>query len=213
MKTLLCLYHWTDIKEAIMDKYKTIAKITEGYFTEQKSKFISFAIPVQTQEQVKEIIDNYKKEYYDARHICWAYVLGAERSLFRANDDGEPSSTAGKPILGVINSNELTDILIVVIRYFGGIKLGTSGLIAAYRIAAQESLQDATFLEKTVDEDISIVFEYPFLNTVMRIVKEDNPQIIVQNFNMDCEMTVRIRQSEVEKLKSRLLKVESLRIK
>jgi len=195
-----------------LDSYKTIATISKGYITEQRSKFISFAIPVQTPEQVKEIVDSYRKEYYDARHVCWAYVLGADRSLFRANDDGEPSSTAGKPILGVINSHELTDILIVVIRYFGGVKLGTPGLIVAYRAAAQDALTEAEYLEKTVDEDVTVVFEYPFLNAVMRIVKEDNPQIISQNFNMDCEMTLRIRQGEVEKLKDRLSKVESLRI-
>lgn len=195
-----------------LDSYKTISAIAEGYITEQRSKFISFAIPVQNAEEVKEIVDQYRKKYYDARHVCWAYMLGADRLQFRVNDDGEPSSTAGKPILGVINSNELTDILIVVIRYFGGVKLGTSGLIVAYRAAAQDAVQKAEIIEKTVDEDIRIVFEYPFLNGVMRVIKEDNPQIISQVFEMDCEMTLRIRQSEADKLKARLLKVESLRI-
>ena len=195
-----------------LDSYKTISAIAEGYITEQRSKFISFAIPVQNAEEVKEIVDQYRKKYYDARHACWAYMLGADRLQFRVNDDGEPSSTAGKPILGVINSNELTDILIVVIRYFGGVKLGTSGLIVAYRAAAQDAVQKAEIIEKTVDEDIRIVFEYPFLNGVMRVIKEDNPQIISQVFEMDCEMTLRIRQSEADKLKARLLKVESLRI-
>ena len=195
-----------------MDSYKTISKPTEGYITEQRSKFISYAIPVRTPEEVKEQVDALRKQYYDARHVCWAYMLGHERITFRANDDGEPSSTAGKPILGVINSNELTDILIVVIRYFGGVKLGTSGLIVAYRAAAQDAVDNAEIIEKTVDEDISIVFEYPFLNGIMKIIKEDNPQIISQEFEMDCEMTLRIRQGDAEKLKARLLKVESTRI-
>lgn len=195
-----------------MDSYKTIAGVSEGYITEQRSKFMAFVLPVQTPEEVKEQVEYYRKKYYDARHVCWAYVLGADRSQFRVNDDGEPSSTAGKPILGVINSNGLTDILIIVVRYFGGVKLGTSGLIVAYRSAAQEAVQKAEIIEKTVDEDIRIVFEYPFLNSVMRIIKEDNPQIITQQFEMECLMTLRIRQSEVEKLKARLLKVESLSV-
>ena len=121
------------------DSYKTIKALSEGYYTEKRSRFISYAIPVRTVEEVKEQVAAYRKQYYDARHVCWAYMLGADRQTFRANDDGEPSSTAGKPILGQINSNELTDILIVVIRYFGGIELGTSGLIVAYRTAAAES--------------------------------------------------------------------------
>lgn len=195
-----------------MDYYRTIASISEGYITEQRSKFISFAIPVKTPEEVKEHIDVYRKKYYDARHVCWAYMLGADRMIYRVNDDGEPSSTAGKPILGVINSNELTDILIVVIRYFGGVKLGTSGLIVAYRQAAQDAVAHAEIIEKTVDEDISVLFEYPFLNSVMKIVKEDNPQIISQHFDMDCEMTLRIRKGEADKLRSKLLKIKSLRI-
>ena len=154
-----------------------------------------------------------RKQYYDARHVCWAYMLGPERQTFRANDDGEPSSTAGKPILGQINSNELTDILIVVIRYFGGIELGTSGLIVAYRTAAAEAIAAAEVEERTVDEDITVVFEYPYLNGIMRIVKEDGPQIIAQRFEMDCEMTLRIRKGEAEKLKNRLAKVETAYLK
>jgi uncharacterized YigZ family protein len=162
---------------------------------------------VQSPEQAKEKIDNYRKHYYDARHVCWAYMLGAERLQFRTYDDGEPSSTAGKPILGVINSQGLTDILIVVVRYFGGIKLGTSGLTAAYRAAAQDALENAQFIEKTVDKDISFVFEYPSLNGIMRIIKEDNIQIISQKIDMNCEMTLRIRESEAEKLRMRLSKL------
>ena len=192
------------------DVYKTIADISEGYITEQRSKFISYAIPVRTPEEVKEKVDAFRKQYYDARHVCWAYMLGTERTQFRVNDDGEPSSTAGKPILGVINSNGLTDILIVVIRYFGGVKLGTSGLIVAYRAAAADAISNATIIEKTVDETISIEFEYPFLNDIMKIVKEINPQILYQKFEMKCEMTLQIRQSEMVKLKERLVKTDSL---
>jgi uncharacterized YigZ family protein len=194
------------------DTYKTVTGISEGYISEQRSKFLSFAVPVQTADQVKEIVDGYRKKYYDARHVCWAYLLGAARMQFRMYDDGEPSSTAGKPILGVINSKELTDILLVVVRYFGGVKLGTSGLIAAYRAAALDAVQQAEIIEKTVDEDISVAFEYPFLNGVMKIVKEEQAQIMTQKFDTDCEMAVRIRQSEAGKLTTRLLKVESVRL-
>ena len=195
------------------DSYKTIKALSEGYYTEKRSRFISYAIPVRTVEEVKEQVAAYRKQYYDARHVCWAYLLGADRQTFRANDDGEPSSTAGKPILGQINSNELTDILIVVIRYFGGIELGTSGLIVAYRTAAAESIAAAEVEERTVDEDITVVFEYPYLNSIMRIVKEDGPQIIKQSFEMDCEMTLRIRKGEAERLRNRLLKVETAYLK
>ena len=194
------------------DVYKTVVGITEGYITEQRSKFISYALPVQTAEDVKEKIEAFRKQYHDARHVCWAYMLGAERLQFRSNDDGEPSSTAGKPILGVINSCGLTDVLIVVVRYFGGVKLGTSGLIAAYRAAALDAIAHAEIIEKTVDEIVTVEFAYPFLNDVMKIVKEINPQILAQKLDMNCEMTLQIRQSEMEKLKERLLKVETLKM-
>lgn len=195
------------------DSYKTIQALAEGYYSEKRSRFISYAIPVRSVDEVKEWINKYRKEYYDARHVCWAYMLGPERKEFRANDDGEPSSTAGKPILGQINSNELTDILIVVIRYFGGIELGTSGLIVAYRTAAANAIAAATIEERTVDEDITIAFEYPFLNDVMKIVKDMCPQVVSQTFEMSCEMTLRIRKGNMDLLKNRLLKVESIFLK
>ena len=195
------------------DTFKTITDRAEGYYTEKRSKFISYAVPVRSVEEVKEELAKYRKEYYDARHVCWAYMLGPDRKTFRANDDGEPSSTAGKPILGQINSNELTDILILVIRYFGGIELGTSGLIVAYRTAAAEAIAAATIEERTVDEDITVVFEYPYLNSIMSIVKEDAPTVIAQKFDMDCEMTLRIRKGEAERLKNRLAKVETAYLK
>lgn len=194
------------------DTYRTIRDLSEGYYTEKRSRFLSFALPVRTPDEVKAQLDIYRKKYYDARHVCWAYMLGPDRTTFRANDDGEPSSTAGKPILGQINSNNLTDILIIVVRYFGGIELGTSGLIVAYRTAAAEAIAAAHIEERTVDETITITFEYPHLNSVMRIVKEDKPDVLAQSFELTCEMTLRIRQSRMDALKSRLLKVDSLHI-
>ncbi|MBR1596477.1 MAG: YigZ family protein [Phocaeicola sp.] len=194
------------------DTFKTIAAPAEGTYSEKRSKFLAFAIPVRTQDEVKELVKEYQKKYYDARHACYAYMLGHERKDFRANDNGEPSGTAGKPILGQINSNELTDILIIVVRYFGGIKLGTSGLIGAYKTAAADAIANATIIEKTVDDDVTVFFEYPFLNEVMRIVKEEEPQVVEQMFEMDCKITLRIRRSKMGRLRSRLEKVETARI-
>ncbi|MCM0340318.1 YigZ family protein [Bacteroides fragilis] len=194
------------------DTYKTITEVSEGTYTEKRSKFIAIALPVRTLEEIKNHLETYQKKYYDARHVCYAYMLGHERKNFRANDNGEPSGTAGKPILGQINSNELTDILIIVVRYFGGIKLGTSGLIVAYKAAAAEAIAAATVVEKTVDEEVTLLFEYPFMNDVMRIVKEEEPEILSQSYDMDCSMTLRIRQSAMPRLRSRLEKVETARI-
>lgn len=194
------------------DTYKTIVAPAEGIYTEKRSKFIATALPVRTVADVKAYVENYQKKYYDARHVCYAYMLGAERKEFRANDNGEPSGTAGKPILGQINSNELTDVLIIVVRYFGGIKLGTSGLIVAYRTAAAEALAAATIVEKTVDETLTVFFEYPFMNDVMRIVKEEGPTLLSQGYDTDCTMTLSIRRSLMPRLKERLAKVETLRI-
>ncbi len=194
------------------DTFHTIAASAEGIYTEKRSKFIAIALPVRTVEEVKAYLETYQKQYYDARHVCYAYMLGPERTTFRANDNGEPSGTAGKPILGQINSNELTDILIIVVRYFGGIKLGTSGLIVAYKAAAAEAIANATIIEKTVDEEVTVAFEYPFMNDVMRIVKEEGPVIVRQSYDMDCLMTLRIRHSLMARLQERLKKVESARL-
>lgn len=193
------------------DVFKTITGPAEGLYTEKRSKFIAIALPVQNLEEVKEYLEFYQKKYYDARHVCYAYMLGPERKDFRANDNGEPSGTAGKPILGQINSNELTDILIIVVRYFGGIKLGTSGLIVAYKAAAAEAIAAATFVEKTIDETVTFLFEYPFMNDVMRIVKEEEPQIVSQGYDTDCIMTIQIRRSRMPRLLQRLEKVDTLR--
>ena len=195
-----------------MDTYKTISSPSEGSYTEKRSKFLAFAFPVSSVDEVKTKVLEYQKKYYDARHVCYAYMLGHERLEFRANDNGEPSGTAGKPILGQINSNELTNILIIVVRYFGGIKLGTSGLIVAYRAAAAEAIAAAEIVERTVDEEVHFMFEYPFMNDVMRIVKEEEPAVLEQGYDMDCKMTLRIRKDSMPRLKARLEKVETLRI-
>ena len=186
------------------DEFKTIVTTSEGYYTEKRSKFLAFAHHVQTVDEVKELLTGYRKKYYDARHVCYAYMLGAERTEFRANDDGEPSSTAGKPILGQINSNELTDILIVVVRYYGGVNLGTSGLIIAYREAAADAISHATIETRQVEEIVKYSFAYPQMNDVMRIVKDMNPRIISQTYDNTCEIVLSIRKSEAEQLRNRL---------
>ena len=189
------------------DEYKTISATSEGYYTEKRSKFLAFAHHVETIDQVKDIIATYQKKYYDARHVCYAYMLGPERQDFRANDDGEPSSTAGKPILGQINSNELTDILIVVVRYYGGVNLGTSGLIVAYREAAADAIAHATVETRQVEELVKYSFSYPQMNDVMRIVKDMNPRIISQTYDNVCEIVLSIRKSESQTLRQRLAKL------
>lgn len=191
------------------DKYKTIIndKIGEGFYSEKRSKFLAFAHHVESPEEALDIVKQYRKKYYDARHCCYAYVIGSDASVFRSNDDGEPSSTAGKPILGQINSSELTNILIVVIRYYGGVNLGTSGLIIAYREAAADAISNAQIEEKFVEEVIKYSFTYPMMNDVMRIVKEMEPRILEQNFNNTCEIVLSIRQSKAEELRTRLRKL------
>ena len=192
----------------VIDEYKTITdKVSEGYYTEKRSKFLAFAHHVTSVDEVKDIVASYRKKYYDARHVCYAYMLGAERTELRANDDGEPSSTAGKPVLGQINSNELTDILVVVVRYYGGVNLGTGGLIVAYRTAAAEAIVAAEVEMRQVEERITYDFTYPMMNDVMRIVKEMNPTIVSQTFDNTCSITLSIRKSEAEQLRSRLRKL------
>ena len=187
------------------DTYKTLTdSIGEGYYTEKRSKFLAFAHHVTTEEAVKDIIRHYRKRYYDARHVCYAYVLGPERALWRANDDGEPSSTAGKPILGQLNSNALTDVLVVVVRYYGGVNLGTSGLIVAYRTAAADALAHSVAVTRTVETIVEYSFPYIQMNEVMKIVKDMRPRIIAQSFDNTCNIRLSIRQSQAEQLKSRL---------
>lgn len=189
------------------DEYKTLKTEGEGYYTEKRSKFLAFAHHVTSVEEIKDILAGYRKKYYDARHVCYAYMLGPERTEFRANDDGEPSSTAGKPILGQINSNELTDILIVVVRYYGGVNLGTSGLIVAYREAAADAIAHSETETRQVEETVTYSFAYPMMNDVMRIVKEMQPRIVSQTYDNTCEIQLSIRKSEAEMLRSKLAKL------
>ena len=189
------------------DEFRTIKTGGEGYYTDKRSKFLAFAHHVSTVDEIKEILSGYRKKYFDARHVCYAYMLGPERLEFRANDDGEPSSTAGKPILGQINSNELTDILIVVVRYYGGVNLGTSGLIVAYREAAADAIAHSEIETRQIEEIITYSFAYPMMNDVMRIVKDMQPRILSQTYDNTCEIRLSIRKSEAEQLKSRLNKL------
>ena len=195
------------------DTYRTVKKPAEGYYTSKRSRFLSFALPVRTPEEAKGYVRQYRKKYYDARHVCWAYRLGADRTAMRANDDGEPSSTAGKPILGQIDARELTNVLVIVVRYFGGTELGTSGLIVAYRTAAAQALAAAGTEERTLDDVLTIVFDYPCLDRILRIVKEEQPEIVSQTLAMTCEMTLRIRKTRADHLRNRILKVETAGLK
>ena len=189
------------------DIYRTIDVQGEGIYSEKRSKFLAFAIPVLTVEDVKREVEAYQKKYYAARHVCYAYRLGERRELFRANDNGEPSGTAGKPILGQIDSRELTNVLVIVVRYFGGIKLGTSGLIVAYKAAAAEALDATEHVEKTINEEITLKFSYPLLNDVLRIVKEENPRIVEQVFDNECVVRLSIRLSRMPRLRERYEKL------
>lgn len=189
------------------DVYKTIEKAGEGIYSEKRSKFLAFAIPVSTASEVKEQVEAYQKKYYDARHVCYAYRLGEKGELFRANDNGEPSGTAGKPILGQIDSRELTNVLVVVVRYFGGIKLGTSGLIVAYRLAAAEALDATEHVQKTINGEITLRFPYHLLNDVLRVVKEEEPKVVEQIFDNDCLMRLSIRLSSLPRLVQRYEKL------
>ena len=190
------------------DTYKTVSKeVCEGFYSEKRSKFLAFVHHVDSVDEAMAIVKEYRKKYYDARHCCYAYVLGSDRADFRSNDDGEPSSTAGKPILGQLNRLELTDVLVVVIRYYGGVNLGTGGLIVAYRTATEDALSKAVIEEKFVEERIIYRFTYPMINAVMRVVKETGARIVSQSFDNDCEIVLSIRQSLAEGLQARLDKL------
>jgi len=194
------------------DTYKTLEQPSEGLFKEKGSKFIAFAHPVETLEQVKELLDGYRKTYYDARHVCYAYSLGAESPETRANDDGEPSGTAGRPIFGQIQSAGLTNVLVVVVRYFGGILLGTGGLVQAYKAAAADALSQASVVERTIDVLIDIRFEYPFLDGVLRVVRQWEGRVLSQFWESDCLMQVSVRKGSLDALRNALEKVDTLRL-
>lgn len=190
------------------DEYKTITEVIgEGFYSEKRSKFLAFAHHVETIDEIKDILASYRKKYYDARHVCYAYVLGADKADFRANDDGEPSSTAGKPILGQINSYDLTNVLVIVVRYYGGVNLGTGGLIVAYRTAAADALDHATIETRLVEEVITYSFPYPMMNAVMRVIKEMQARIVSQTFDNTCSISMSIRQEMAPVLRDRLEKL------
>jgi uncharacterized YigZ family protein len=194
------------------DTYKTISKPAEGLFKDKGSKFIAYAWPVTSEDEIREIIQTIKKDHYSARHHCYAWRLGHEKLLFRANDDGEPSSTAGKPILGQIQSFDLTNILIVVVRYFGGTLLGVSGLINAYRNAASDAIIQAEIVEKLVEQQLLIEFGYSVMNEVMKIFKDEKLPQIESQFDLKCRIKTRIRLSELIRIEEELKKIENLKI-
>lgn len=195
------------------DTYFTIEEKVEGLYKEKGSKFISLAFPVSKEEEVKEIIKDIKKEYYDARHHCYSYILGYDKATYRMNDDGEPSSTAGKPIYGQLLSKDLTNILVVVVRYFGGTKLGVSGLIQAYKQAALDALTNAKIIEKTVDEIYSISFEYVLMNDVMKLLKEFDVIQMNHRFDNDCYLEFRTRKSNSIKIVDNLSSIDGVSVK
>lgn len=193
------------------DIYKTITSSSQGLYKEKGSRFISFAIPVSDQDEIKTIIDKIRKEHHEAKHHCYAYMIGHERTVWRVNDDGEPSGTAGRPILGQINSYCLTNILIVVSRYFGGTLLGVSGLINAYRTAAASAIQNAELIEKTLQEYYEITYPYISMNDVMRILKEENLGQSQQSFDLECRLLLNFRVSVREKVLNRLSRIDGLK--
>lgn len=195
------------------DTYKTIKQNTQGLFRDRGSKFLSFAFPVSNEDEIKQILENLRKDYHDARHHCYAWILGAQKENFRANDDGEPSGTGGRPVLGQIQKYELTDILIVVIRYFGGILLGTGGLINAYRSAAADAIEQAEIVTRTVDDLFEISFPFSAMNDVMKTVKEEMAEQLEQDFDTECRLMVRLPRNRSERFRERLSIIETINIK
>jgi uncharacterized YigZ family protein len=196
----------------MQETYKTITQISTGLFKDKGSRFISYAIPVKSAEDAKTAVEEFKKKYHDARHHCYAYMIGPERKIWRANDDGEPSGTAGKPILGQINSFGLTDILIVVIRYFGGTLLGTSGLINAYKSAANDALINAKITESHVKAYYRVEFPYIQMNAVMKIIKDEDLDYSNQEFGNDCSMVVSMNEGIKDKILGKLNHLEDLKV-
>jgi uncharacterized YigZ family protein len=183
-----------------MDTYLSIAQPTEALFKEKGSKFIAFAYPVENEQEIKEKLDVLRKKYYDATHHCYAYMLGKDKKNFRANDDGEPNGTAGLPILGQLKSKNITNVLVVVVRYFGGTKLGASGLVSAYKTAAAEALSQAIIIEKILTQSITFGFNYLQMNEVMKLIKEYELKILSQNFDSECQITLQVREDLIEEI-------------
>lgn len=195
------------------DTYKTVENISEGMFKDRGSKFISIVFPVKTEQEVKERLGELRKKYYDARHHCYAYILGFDKSAYRINDDGEPSGTAGRPIHGQMLSNDLTNVLIVVIRYFGGTKLGVSGLINAYRTAAKEAIEANKIVTKTIHEEYELHFKYEGMNDVMKIIKDEDLNMLSQQFELDCSLVFSVRKKSGNYVSDRFRKIKDLEIK
>jgi Uncharacterized conserved protein len=189
------------------DTYKTIAAPATGIYSEKRSKFLAYAFPVRTEEDVKAHLAELQKKHYDARHHCYAYILGPRKDAYRINDNGEPSGTAGRPIYGQLLSKDLTDTLVVVVRYFGGIKLGVSGLQNAYKIAAKESLDAAQIVEKTIEEQYDVVFEYLQMNAVMQLMKDPSVTILSQQSDLNCTIRFSVRLREADRIVTALKKV------
>lgn len=196
----------------MVENYMTLADKSEGIYREKGSKFIALAYPVGSVDEIKDILALLRKRYYDARHVCYAYMLGPERTEFRSSDDGEPSGTAGRPILGQINSRQLTDVLVVVVRYFGGVLLGTGGLITAYKDAAADALEHASIVERRVETALTISFEYPMMNEVLLRIREHNARLIAQELKLECTLQVLISLSASEILKNQLEKLEGVTV-
>lgn len=194
------------------DFYKTLKGCSQGLYKEKMSKFISFAMPVATADEARAAVKRYQNEYHDARHVCWAYMLGTERTDYLSNDNGEPSGTAGKPILGQINSYGLTNVLIVVVRYFGGIKLGTSGLIVAYREAARLAIEEGTILECHEQAQVSFTFPYLSMNAVMQLAKGGDVRIVDQQFDNTCSMTLQCDADAMPALRARIADIDGTSI-
>lgn len=192
------------------DTFYTLSAASEAIFREKMSRFLAFAHPVTSVAEAKDVIARYQKQYHDARHVCWAYMIGAARNEFLSSDNGEPSGTAGKPILGQINSFNLTNIVIVVVRYFGGIKLGTSGLIVAYREAARMAIEEGTIIECHEEATVTFTFPYLSMNSVMRIAKATGVNIISQIFDNSCEMTLSTRSDDMPQLIKRLTDIDGV---
>ena len=194
------------------DTYWTIKAKSQGIYKDKGSKFISYAFPVKTEEEIKQEIANLRKEHASARHHCFAFRLGADKQFYRSNDDGEPSGTAGKPIFNQIQSQDLTNILIVVVRYFGGILLGVSGLINAYKNAAADALNNASIIEKTSNEEYEVLFEHTEMNEVMKIIKEEKTEVLSKNFNNTCKLMFSVRKNNADRIVSRLKNISNLEV-
>ncbi|MBR5920837.1 MAG: YigZ family protein [Bacteroidales bacterium] len=189
------------------DSYKTIAKPAEGSYSEKRSKFLAYAFPVQNEQEVKERLAEIQKKHWDARHHCYAYILGAHKDAYRLNDNGEPSGTAGRPIYGQLLSKDVTNTLVIVVRYFGGIKLGVSGLQNAYKVAARDALDAAVIEERTVQETYRVTFEYVKMNDIMQILKDPEVQVLDRQSYMQCIYTISVRQREADRITGALRKV------